>query len=119
MSEIKQRLFTREREFIVDGVRFRIRRPTRREFLEKINPLYMEYQKAEDEERKKQLNYEYERMLLKICVIEPREIAEFENPHDEVDGSILNTLMNEIFQFVYVAPFLKSSLKPGERGENT
>ncbi|MEM4189319.1 MAG: hypothetical protein QW544_02225, partial [Candidatus Caldarchaeum sp.] len=98
----------------------RIRRPTRREWIEKIAPFFDELRKKDlDEQKRHELNYEYEKALLRVCVVEPHEITECENPHDEVDGVILGRILGEIYDFCYVAPFLNSTQKPDERETST
>lgn len=116
----KEKLFARTKEVEIEGVTFRIRRLTRREYFDKLSP-YLEKLmmlrrsgRPEDAVEIARLNLNYERELVKLCVMEP-ELGE--NPDEWMDGEIWLRLINAINEFVFNLPFQKYSRPQSSRDD--
>lgn len=117
---LKKNLFKKVKEIEIDGVKFVIRRPTRLEIFnskldeygDKTRDLMDLIARENDPEKKselrkqlKEVNFAYEKELIRLCVVEP-DLGE--SPEDVLDTGIWFRLVREISDFVFVAPFRES-----------
>jgi len=109
---LKEKLFARTTEVELEGVRFKIRRLTRREYFDRLSPyieklmILQRNPRPENATEIARLNLEYERELVKLCVIEP-DLGE--NPDEWMDGRLWLDLINAIHEFIFPRPLPTSS----------
>jgi len=109
---LKEKLFARTTEIEIEGVKFKIRRLTRREYLDKLSPyveklmILQRNPRPENATEIARLNLEYERELVRLCVVEP-DLGE--NPDEWMDGRIWLQLINAIHEFIFPRPLPTSS----------
>jgi len=108
LKALKEKLFARKKTIEIEGVRFVIRRLTKREVVDQLAPFMERLQntKAENLTELTKAAIEWEKKLIELCVVEPKLDPDFDT---WLDPEVWQKLVREIQEFNFLVSKEKTS----------